>query len=65
MNPKDFEVVYGIVDPPETSVGLVPVDLTADTWNERLHKVCSRMKEGGLDALAVYGTGSMEGTSHT
>lgn len=55
MDPKDFEVVYGTVAPPETSVGLVPVDLTADTWNERLHKIRSRMKEEGLDALVVYG----------
>ena len=52
MDPKDFEVVYGTVAPPETSVGLVPVDLTADTWNERLHKICSRMKEEGLDAVS-------------
>lgn len=55
MDSKYVEVTYGAVTPPETSVGLVPVDLTADTWNERLQKIRSRMKAGAMDALAVYG----------
>ena len=55
MDSKYVEVTYGAVTPPETSVGLVPVDLTADTWNERLQKIRSRMKAEAMDALAVYG----------
>ena len=62
MDSKYVEVTYGAVTPPETSVGLVPVDLTADTWNERLQKIRSRMK---WMHWRFMGTGSMEGTSHT
>lgn len=55
MDDRDIYVEYGTVAPPKASEGLIPVNLTEDTWKERLHKVLSLMKSEGLDVLAVYG----------
>ncbi len=51
----NYNVVYEKILPPEMSDSLTPVDLTEETWRERLNKVLAQMGKYDVDVIVIYG----------